>query len=63
MPSLVTNNSNGVQDYETEVLMTLLVPEVAAEVVKDLVNTTCALRYRNEHDVCVGKRYCSIYLI
>lgn len=36
----VTNNSNGVSvDYETEAPMTLLVPDVAAEVVKDLVNT------------------------
>lgn len=36
----VTNNSNGVSvDYETETPMTLLVPEVAAEVIKDLVNT------------------------
>lgn len=31
----VTNNSNGVSvDYETETPMTLLVPEVAAEVIK-----------------------------
>ena len=36
----VTNNSNGVSvDYETETPMTLLVPEVAAEVIKDLVKT------------------------
>ncbi|SUG69874.1 Putative cytoplasmic protein [Salmonella enterica subsp. enterica] len=43
----VTNNSNGVSvDYETEAPMTLLVPEVAAEVVKDLVNTVRFLRYR-----------------
>ncbi|ELM0656281.1 DUF1869 domain-containing protein [Escherichia coli] len=36
----VTNNSNGVSvDYETETPMTLLVPEVAAEVIKDLVST------------------------
>ncbi|HHW4902230.1 TPA: DUF1869 domain-containing protein [Escherichia coli] len=33
----VTNNSNGVSvDYETETPMTLLVPEVAAEVIKDV---------------------------
>ena len=39
----VTNNSNGVSvDYETETPMTLLVPEVAAEVIKDLVNTVRA---------------------
>lgn len=32
----VTNNSNGVSvDYETEAPMTLLIPDVAAEVVKD----------------------------
>ncbi|EAY7436658.1 DUF1869 domain-containing protein [Salmonella enterica] len=49
----VTNNSNGVSvDYETEAPMTLLVPEVAAEVVKDLVNTVCSYDTENEHDVC-----------
>lgn len=48
----VTNNSNGVSvDYETETPMTLLVPEVAAEVIKDLVNTVrvlirCAVKPR-----------------
>ncbi|WXN77333.1 DUF1869 domain-containing protein [Escherichia coli] len=37
----VTNNSNGVSvDYETETPMTLLVPEVAAEVIKDLEHCT-----------------------
>ncbi|EAX3724100.1 DUF1869 domain-containing protein [Salmonella enterica] len=47
----VTNNSNGVSvDYETEAPMTLLVPEVAAEVVKDLVNTVRS--YDTENDVC-----------
>lgn len=36
----VTNNSNGVSvDYETEAPMELLIPDVAADVVKDLVNT------------------------
>ena len=35
----VTNNSNGVLDLKTETPMMLLVPEVAAEVIKDLVNT------------------------
>ncbi|EKF6407319.1 DUF1869 domain-containing protein [Salmonella enterica] len=49
----VTNNSNGVSvDYETEAPMTLLVPEVAAEVVKDLVNTVPSYDTENEHDVC-----------
>lgn len=48
----VTNNSNGVSvDYETETPMTLLVPEVAAEVIKDLVNTVL-YDTENEHDVC-----------
>ena len=49
----VTNNSNGVSvDYETEAPMTLLVPDVAAEVVKDLVNTVRSYATENEHDVC-----------
>ncbi|EPX0281896.1 DUF1869 domain-containing protein [Escherichia coli] len=45
----VTNNSNGVSvDYETETPMTLLVPEVAAEVIKDLVNTVCSYPVRRK---------------
>lgn len=32
--------------------MTLLVPEVAAEVIKDLVNTVRSYDTENEHDVC-----------
>ena len=49
----VTNNSNGVSvDYETETPMTLLVPEVAAEVIKDLVNTGRSYDTENEPDVC-----------
>ncbi|EJZ0947675.1 DUF1869 domain-containing protein [Escherichia albertii] len=49
----VTNNSNGVSvDYETETPMTLLVPEVAAEVIKDLVNTVRSYDTENEYDVC-----------
>lgn len=49
----VTNNSNGVSvDYETETPMTLLVPEVAAEVIKDLANTVRSYDTENEHDVC-----------
>ena len=49
----VTNNSNGVSvDYETEAPMTLLVPDVAAEVVKDLVTTVRSYDTENEHEVC-----------
>ena len=49
----VTNNSNGVSvDYETETPMTLLVPDVAAEVRKDLVITVRSYDRENEHDVC-----------
>ena len=45
----VTNNSNGVSvDYETETPMTLLVPEVAAEVIKDVVNTVRSYDTENE---------------
>ena len=45
----VTNNSNGVSvDYETETPMTLLVPEVAAEVIKDLVNTVRSYTVRRK---------------
>ncbi|EFB8885686.1 hypothetical protein A7H89_15440 [Escherichia coli] len=45
----VTNNSNGVSvDYETETPMTLLVPEVAAEVIKDLVNTVRSYQVRRK---------------
>ena len=48
----VTNNSNGVSvDYETETPMELLIPDVAANVVKDLVNTVRAYDTENEHDV------------
>ena len=47
----VTNNSNGVSvDYETETPMTLLVPEVAAEVIK--IRTVRSYDTENEHDVC-----------
>ena len=52
----VTNNSNGVSvDYETEAPMELLIPDVAADVVKDLVNTVRAYDTENEHEVCGGK--------
>jgi hypothetical protein len=49
----VTNNSNGVSvDYETQAPMELLIPDVAADVVKDLVNTVRAYDTENEHEVC-----------
>lgn len=49
----VTNNSNGVSaDFETEAPMTLLIPDNAAEIVKDLVNTVRAYDTEDEHDVC-----------
>lgn len=49
----VTNNSNGVSvDYETEAPMELLIPDFAADVVKDLVNTVRAYDTENEHEVC-----------
>ncbi len=52
----VTNNSNGVSvDYETEAPMTLLVPEVAAEVVKDLVNTVRSTIPKTNTTFAVGK--------
>ena len=45
----VTNYSNSVSvDYETETPMTLLVPEVAAEVIKDLVNTVRSYPVRHK---------------
>ena len=50
----VTNNSNGVSvDYETETPMTLLVPEVAAEAIKELVNTERSYDTENVHAGCV----------
>ena len=49
----VTNNSNGVSvDYETQAPMELLIPDVAADVVQDLVNTVRGYDTENEHDVC-----------
>lgn len=49
----VTNNSNGVSvDYETETPTELLVPDIAADVVKDLINTVRAYDTENEHNVC-----------
>lgn len=54
----VTNNSNGVSvDYETETPMTLLVPEVAAEVIKDLVNTVRFLMTRKTNMMFVVGNY------
>lgn len=50
---IVINNSNGVfVDYEIEMLMILLVLEVAVEVIKDLVNIVCFYDMENEYDVC-----------
>lgn len=49
----VTNNSNGVSaDYEPEPPMTLLAPDVAAEVVRELINTVRAYDIEEEHNVC-----------
>jgi len=49
----VTNNSNGVSvDYETDAPMERMIPDVAAQVVKDLVNTVRAYDTENEHEVC-----------
>lgn len=49
----VTNNSNGVSvDYETDAPMELMIPDVAAQVVTDLVNTVRAYDTENEHEVC-----------
>lgn len=49
----VTNNSNGVSvDYETDTPLELMIPDVAAQVVKDLVNTVRAYDTENEHEVC-----------
>lgn len=49
----VTNNSKGISvDYETDKPMELLIPDVAADVVKDLINTVRAYDTENEHEVC-----------
>ena len=49
----VTNNSNGISvDYETDKPIELLIPDVAADVVKDLINTVRAYDTENEHEVC-----------
>lgn len=49
----LTNNSNGVSvDYETMAPMSLLVPDVAIDVMKDLVNTVRAYDTEDENDVC-----------
>ena len=49
----VTNNSNGVSvDYETEAPMTLLVPEIATNVVKDLVNVVRGYDTEEDKEVC-----------
>ena len=55
----ITNNSNGVSvDYETEAPMELLIPDIAADVVKDLINTVRAYDTENEHEVCGWKSAC-----
>ncbi len=55
----VTNNSNGVSvDFETEAPMTLLVPEFAAEVVKDLVNTVRSYDTEDENDGVGWRAFC-----
>ncbi|NUU66471.1 DUF1869 domain-containing protein [Enterobacteriaceae bacterium BIT-l23] len=49
----VTNNSNGVSvDYETEAPASLLIPDVGAQVIKDLVNTVRGYDTEEETDVC-----------
>lgn len=49
----VTNNSNVVSaDFETETPVSLLVPDVAAEVVKDLVNVVRGYDTEEESNVC-----------
>ncbi|GKX56604.1 DUF1869 domain-containing protein [Leminorella grimontii] len=49
----VTNNDSGVSvDYKTETPLALLVPEVAADVLKDLVNTVRAYDMEGENEVC-----------
>lgn len=49
----VTNNSNVVSaDFETETPVSLLVPDVAAEVVKDLLNVVRGYDAEEESNVC-----------
>jgi hypothetical protein len=49
----VTNNSNVVSvDDETQAPTALMTRDVAADVVKDLVNTVRSYDIENEHDVC-----------
>ena len=49
----ITNNSNGVSaDFETETPMSLLIPDVAAEVVKDLVNVVRGYDTEEDSEVC-----------
>ncbi|HEY3985736.1 DUF1869 domain-containing protein [Cedecea sp.] len=51
----VTNNSNGVSvDYETESPVRLLIPDIAAGVVKERVNTVRAYDTEDEYEVCGG---------
>ena len=51
----VTNNSNGVSvDYETETPMTLLVPEVAGEVVKEVGDSVRSYETEKKRGGCGG---------
>ncbi|WP_275554994.1 DUF1869 domain-containing protein [Mixta sp. Marseille-Q2659] len=49
----VTNNSNGVSaDFETEIPLSLLMPDVAADVLKNLVNIVRGYDTEDESEVC-----------
>ena len=49
----VTNNSNGVSaDFETETPMSLLIPDVAAETLKNLVNIVRGYDTEDESEIC-----------
>jgi hypothetical protein len=49
----VTNNSNGVSaDFETDIPVSLLVPDVAADVLKNLVNIVRGYDTEDESEVC-----------
>ena len=49
----VTNNSKGVSaDFETEIPLSLLMPDVAADVLKNLVNIVRGYDTEDESEVC-----------
>lgn len=49
----VTNNNNGVSaDFETEIPLSLLMPDVAADVLKNLVNIVRGYDTEDETEVC-----------